>query len=751
MKSVLPAADTASVKWLFIAGSVVLAACALGRTPPPAPPRQTNLGLSISTTVLANGLRVVLVRDPRATEVQVTTRYRVGAADDPGGREGIAHLVEHLMHQQVMGTQTLFAQLESSTTFFNAFTSFDATTYVARAEPARLEKLLAIEGVRMGFRCTTITEPVFARERDVVLNEVRQRDQETELQAALHRGLFPEGHPYRRPIGGTLESVGAITFADACAFADAHYAPNNAALVISGDLEPQAVATALGKFLGRVARRPVHARSGVVRAEQHDRIEVTAPIDDDAVLVTWPLPTDPLRYTRARAVGSAVVGAIDRSVAGRVIATVLGDERAPLLGVYIQPSGKETFDDIVEATRRALAQVPAAFRTARRTALGEIGFDSVQQTAIHDLYATLEDGSMRDARLAGYALGGRDPARALAAEFEGLREMTDINASDLAAEYFSFERATRVLLKAGERKAYGRAVSLQPAPHDHGPRREQPDPAQARVPAEPMPVPAPVGARTRTLANGLDVVLLPVSSVPAVEIRLVFASGTADELPDQRGAALVAANALSFQLRHLNDLIKFVAAGGSNTVDVDTDRVTFVARGVDMHLDLLLAGVRRWVRDGTYSDGASAVVEAMRREAKRTDDARYADRCMARSAVWRRASLRAGRSRAPREPDSDRRARQSISQRPLHARQRDARDRRSLRRGAGRPLDRLPVRGLEGQGASRVARAGLAATRSIDRHGSRCDVAAAPDRDPGYRGGSRASAGRRGDAARDRR
>src|SRR5690242_15068431 len=107
---------------------VVVSACATGRTFPPSPPRKASLGLSFATAKLPNGLRVVLVRDPNASEIQVTMRYRVGAADDPVGQEGIAHLVEHLMFQQQMGAQTLFATLEGVASSFNAFTSYDATT-----------------------------------------------------------------------------------------------------------------------------------------------------------------------------------------------------------------------------------------------------------------------------------------------------------------------------------------------------------------------------------------------------------------------------------------------------------------------------------------------------------------------------------------------------------------------------------------------------------------------------------------------
>src|SRR5690606_17743278 len=123
------AADFAYPRSVKVVLGVVLAAavaaCA-GTLPPPAPPRQTNMALKITSTTLPNGLRVVLVTDPSASDVQVTMRYDVGAADDPPGQAGMAHLVEHLMFQQVLGGQSLFAKLEGVASYFNATTTRDA-------------------------------------------------------------------------------------------------------------------------------------------------------------------------------------------------------------------------------------------------------------------------------------------------------------------------------------------------------------------------------------------------------------------------------------------------------------------------------------------------------------------------------------------------------------------------------------------------------------------------------------------------
>ncbi|MBV8762705.1 MAG: insulinase family protein, partial [Deltaproteobacteria bacterium] len=247
---------------------------------------------------------------------------------------------------------------------------------------------------------------------------------------------------------------------------------------------------------------------------------------------------------------------------------------------------------------------------------GDLAFDMMQQSAIYREYDALESPATRDAELAQAVLDGDDPQQVLAATFTGLRELTPESASDIARTRFAFDHATLVELQPSGKKS-GHTVALAAPVHDAGLRRDVPDPSEAQKPLPPAPSPL-AAAHTRTLPNGMTVVLLPLTSVPAIDIRLVFATGTADEDPNQRGAAIEAGYGLQFDLRYLNDLLLFAGAGGTQLVDVEPDTTTFEARGVDMHLDLLLAGLRRWVREGYYEDDELA--DALRTQAKRADD-----------------------------------------------------------------------------------------------------------------------------------
>lgn len=594
---------------LLVAG---LVACRPG---PPAPPRQTSMDLAISNATLANGLRVVLVRDPHATDLQVTMRYNVGSVDDPKDQSGVAHLVEHLMFQQVLGNESIFAKLEATTRFFNAMTSPDATTYLARAPIDRLESLLSIEAVRLGFRCTSITPATFEREREVVVNEERLRARGELLWTALHRGVFSDAHPYARR--STPESVGAITMAQACAFADAHYTPTNAVLVVSGDLRETAVVDAMAKFIARLPRRDAAPAPAVPVAERRTG-EATAPLDDDAVLVAWPVPVDPVRRVRAEAVFTTVLGAIDANVKGIVLPLSLGDQRAKMFGALIYRTSKETTESVRAAVKAAVSGAPLAFSVGGR--YGKFVFNRVQQRALFEAFSSFDDAWKRDAMIAAHVLAGRDPKLVLGTELRSLGTLTRDAAAQVVREVFAFERASIIALTADTQTRGGTRRPIATPVHDIGIHRDAPDPADAHQPApERIAVTTPA-AIMRTLPNGLRVVLLPVTSVPTVDARIVFSAGSADDPATKHGAAAVAAYALRWNGRDFGKVIALAESGGSTDVEVTPDHVVFSARGLDMHLDYLLTGLRKLVVDGDYGGGATLMVRALNRGVKRLDD-----------------------------------------------------------------------------------------------------------------------------------
>jgi zinc protease len=201
------------------------------------------LAEDVSTFALKNGLQVVVIEDHRAPVVVHMVWYRTGAADEAPGKSGIAHFLEHLMFK---GTDTL-APGELSKVVAkqggsdNAFTSWDYTAYFQRVAADRLDLMMTMEADRMHNLKLPASE--VDPERSVIIEERNQRTDSSpgallgeQMRAALYLN-----HPYGTPIIGWKHEMEGLTQADAEAFYAAHYAPDNAILVVAGDVEPDQV------------------------------------------------------------------------------------------------------------------------------------------------------------------------------------------------------------------------------------------------------------------------------------------------------------------------------------------------------------------------------------------------------------------------------------------------------------------------------------------------------------------------------
>lgn len=226
----------------------------------------------IRTGRLANGLEIVVITDKRAPVVTHMVWYRAGAAEDPDGKSGIAHFLEHLMFK---GTEKIplggFSEkIASMGGSDNAFTSHDYTAYFQRIASDRLEDVMVLEADRM--KGLIFSEAPALAERGVVLEERASRTDSSPpalLGEKMRRALHAP-HPYARPIIGWREEIGKLTVRDAEAFYRRHYAPDNAVLVVVGDAEMPEVRKLAERIYGPipaglnpgVPRRPAAPRSG---------------------------------------------------------------------------------------------------------------------------------------------------------------------------------------------------------------------------------------------------------------------------------------------------------------------------------------------------------------------------------------------------------------------------------------------------------------------------------------------------------
>jgi zinc protease len=217
----------------------------------------SSSGPQISHFHLDNGLEVVVIPDHRAPVVTHMIWYRNGSADDPIGKSGIAHFLEHLMFKGTARHATgefsnVVAELGGQE---NAFTSYDYTSYYQRVAREHLGRMMEFEADRM--TGLILADDQVRPERDVVLEERRMRtdsDPSQQLSEAMQSALYAH-HPYGLPIIGWEHEIAALSREDALAYYQRFYTPENAALVVAGDVEADEVRALAQATYGRIPKR----------------------------------------------------------------------------------------------------------------------------------------------------------------------------------------------------------------------------------------------------------------------------------------------------------------------------------------------------------------------------------------------------------------------------------------------------------------------------------------------------------------
>ena len=209
---------------------------------------------NISEFTLENGLKLVVIPDRRAPVVTHMAWYKVGSADDPAGKSGIAHFLEHLMFK---GTSTYKNnEFSSAVTEIggqeNAFTSWDYTAYYQKVAPSALADMMKFEADRM--RNLVLTEEVFLPERDVILEERSGRVDRSPsaILSEFSRAALHVNHPYSIPVIGWEHEIAKLEMKDALDFYERWYQPWNAIVVVAGDVDPQATLELAKETYGKI-------------------------------------------------------------------------------------------------------------------------------------------------------------------------------------------------------------------------------------------------------------------------------------------------------------------------------------------------------------------------------------------------------------------------------------------------------------------------------------------------------------------
>ncbi len=279
---------------LAIALSTALGA--LSYAPPSSaakPAAAAKVDIAFEQFTLANGLRVVVHTDRKAPIVAVNLWYHVGAKDEPAGRTGFAHLFEHLMFQGSENHHGEFFEpfKQVGATDQNGTTNSDRTNYFENVPTTALDMALWMESDRMGHLLGAIDQAALDEQRGVVQNEKRQGENQPYGQAwdKLSRALYPPGHPYHHGVIGSMNDLNAASLADVKQWFRTWYGPNNAVLVLAGDIDVATAKEKVARYFGDIPAGPSMAQPqvDVARRTQSTRETMTDKVPQARIYRIW--------------------------------------------------------------------------------------------------------------------------------------------------------------------------------------------------------------------------------------------------------------------------------------------------------------------------------------------------------------------------------------------------------------------------------------------------------------------------------
>lgn len=493
---------------------------------------------------LDNGLTVIVHEDRKAPVVAVSVWYNVGSKDEPAGSTGFAHLFEHLMFggsENAPGSY-LGRMRNLGPSNLNGTTWFDRTNYFQTVPTPALEQALFLESDRMGYLLGEVGQEVLDLQRGVVQNEKRQGDNQPYglFEYAQLEALFPEGHPYRHSTIGSMADLDAASLETVRNWFRENYGPNNAIVVLSGDIDEATARPLMQRYFGAIPRGPVNtpAEADVptlaapVVATMHDRVANTR------LTRSWAVPGLLSDDAVPLSVAASVLGGLASSrldnqlVRGEQTAVAVTSSLSDFhrIGIFDISVDVKPGQDAAEVGRR-LDAIVADFiargpteeevaRVATRYVAGRI--QSLEQVngkanvlAEGQLYAGDPDHYRKE--LAQYA--SVTPAQVTAAMQRWLtRPVFDMT------------------IAPGEREAYVEAAA--------SPSGAAPVPAAEiqRVARDAMPEIGQVpdlqfpAVERATLSNGIKLVYAHVDTVPVTRVAVEFDAGYAADRADRLGA-----------------------------------------------------------------------------------------------------------------------------------------------------------------------------------------------------------------------
>jgi predicted Zn-dependent peptidase len=526
---------------------VAAAPPALAQTAQPVPAAELarSVDIPFEAFTLDNGLRVVVHTDRKAPVVAVAAWYNVGAKDEPEGQTGFAHLFEHigLFNPTENLPGGLMEPLRAlGATDWNGTTWFDRTNFFQTVPTSALDQALYMESDRMGHLLGALNQERLDNQRGVVQNEKRQGDNQPFglVYYAQLEALFPPGHPYRHSTIGSMADLDAASLEDLRQWHRDNYGPNNAVLVLAGDIDAATARRKVQQYFGHIPRgavnEPAQADIPTLPARidklMHDRVPNTR------LYRNWVVPGLLSDEAADLQVAASVLGGLASSRLDNAL--VRGDETATAVTTGYQPFHRIGMFTVTvdvkpgqdaDAVSARLDQLIADYIASGPTA------DEIARTVTSTL-----SGQIQALEPVG-GFGGKAVVLAegeLYADDPGFyrKELADLGAVTPASVKAVMDRwltrpvlATRV--DPGEREPYVEAADTRPAPAAAEPL--------AFTPREPMPAVGPMKAldfpdveRAR-LSNGLEVIYARSTTVPVTRVAIDFNAGVAADPADAPG------------------------------------------------------------------------------------------------------------------------------------------------------------------------------------------------------------------------
>jgi zinc protease len=395
---------------------------------------------------LANGLRVYVVEDHRSPMVYEVVWFRVGSKDEVAHRTGFAHLFEHLMFKGSthLPDGLMDRLLEAGGGWSNAFTSTDMTVYQNAATASYLETMLWIDADRLAGLTDTLDQPKLDNQRDVVLNERRQNYENRPYglaQPVISNHLWPAGFGYHWSTIGEPADLRAAALPDVAAFFRTYYVPNNATMVVAGDVRLDEVKRLTEKYFGWIPRAAVPARPQYKSPAPLGAEDAVAATDDVKVpraYLAWRGPgafgaDEPALDLAAEVLGDGKASRLYKrlvyreKIAQDVSAFLRGQELGGVFEIVatakpgVEP--ERLVQEITEEVAGLAAHDPEPGELERAQSAHEAAF-------LHSLESTLQ----RAIQLAAYDVQAHDPAY-FAKDVARYRAVTAAQIKDAAARY----------------------------------------------------------------------------------------------------------------------------------------------------------------------------------------------------------------------------------------------------------------------------------------------------------------------------